>query len=549
MNKKIIKNIIGLIVAFVVLVCSFTESANAVTVDSDMSSFNIRIAPSETIDLGAYLKSTSSKDNGRIVFSTKLGTAGDYFGPSVINTETLKQYGAKKISFVIDEKGKQELQKLGYKISDEIPNLTNIGSNGFPNVPGPQVTGTSTKPGQANFTGTMTYGQGGKMVLPMEIKVLPKFFITKEIKSDNGVEIPAKIYTFSFTPKNDSDNSVPRLDDVNISYNKNVSGIQSSNDLTDIIASKFTNPGEYTYILKDSTSRTNDAAGVESSNSSAEYEITFTLENNPNKTTKNSVGKVNKLRVLSVTAKKIKNDDGTSVNGAELDNYYKKDDNNTIRFTRHIYKLPILSVANATIKQNEQLDLKSLILCAKDYAGKDLKSSVQITSSGFDNSKVGNYTVHFTVSDSRGKSSAASATVNVVSDPKPDPTPDPTPSDSAPDSTKKPSSDDNQIPIILPTINLGNIFTVPAQCANDFPALSPMLQIHALKQNKEPSEPEPASEPENKPVKEQKSRQAAVHDLPKTGETASFAGLLAAIGFSIAGLAILLKKKMMEESK
>ena len=36
--------------------------------------------------------------------------------------------------------------------------------------------------------------------------------------------------------------------------------------------------------------------------------------------------------------------------------------------------------------------------------------------------------------------------------------------------------------------------------------------------------------------------------LPKTGESASFAGLLAALGFSIAGLAILRKKKMMEEN-
>ena len=36
--------------------------------------------------------------------------------------------------------------------------------------------------------------------------------------------------------------------------------------------------------------------------------------------------------------------------------------------------------------------------------------------------------------------------------------------------------------------------------------------------------------------------------LPKTGESASFAGLLAAIGFSIAGFAILCKKKMMEEN-
>ena len=37
--------------------------------------------------------------------------------------------------------------------------------------------------------------------------------------------------------------------------------------------------------------------------------------------------------------------------------------------------------------------------------------------------------------------------------------------------------------------------------------------------------------------------------IPKTGESASFAGLIAALGFSLAGLAILRKKKMMEENK
>ena len=545
MNKKIIKNriiknIIGLIVTFVVLVCSFPESANSATVDSDMSSFHIRIAPSETIDLGKYLKSTNdSKDNGRIVFSTKLGTKGDYFGPSVINTETLKYYGAKKVSFVIDEEGKKELKNLGYTINGEIPNLTSIDSKNFPKVPGPQVTGTSIKPGRANFTGTMTYGQNGKMVLPMQIKVLPKFFITKEIESDSGVEIPAKTYTFSFTPKNSSDSSIPKLDDVKISYDENATGIKSSDDLTDIIASKFTKPGVYTYILKDSTSRTSCISGVESSNSSAEYEITFTLENNPNKTTENSAGKVNKLRVLSVTAKKIKNEDGTSVNGAELDNYYQTGANNTIRFTRNIYKLPILSVANATIKQNEQLDLKSLILCAKDYAGNDLKSSVQITSSGFDNSKVGNYTVRFTVSDSRGKSSVASATVNVLKS-------DPTPSDSVPDPTKKPASDANQIPIILPTANPGSILapkSVPLML------MSPkMVESESAEPEAEHAEAEHA-EAENKPVKEQKSKQAAVHALPKTGESASLVALFASLTFFVAGLLMLRKKKVVRENK
>lgn len=530
MNKKIIKNriiknIIGLIVTFVVLVCSFPESANSATVDSDMSSFHIRIAPSETIDLGKYLKSTNdSKDNGRIVFSTKLGTKGDYFGPSVINTETLKYYGAKKVSFVIDEEGKKELKNLGYTINGEIPKLTNIDSNNFPKVPGPQVTGTSIKPGQANFTGTMTYGQNGKIVLPMEIKVLPKFFITKEIESDSGVEIPAKTYTFSFTPKNSSDSSIPKLDDVKISYDENATGIKSSDDLTDIIASKFTKPGVYTYILKDSTSRTSGISGVESSNSSAEYEITFTLENNPNKTTKNSAGKVNKLRVLSVTAKKIKNEDGTSVSGDELDNYYQNGDKNTIRFTHNIYKLPILRVTDATIKQNEQLDLKSLILYAKDYAGNDLKSSVNITSSDFDNSKVGNYVICFTVSDNRGKSSVEFATVKVVkSDPKLTPKPAPTPDP------------------ILPA-------PFEPESGSESPVTVPESQTSEPEQEIYPS-PAPAPKPEPEPVKQYVAGQKLekhVAALPKTGESASVVALISALGFAIAGFAVVRLRRMFE---
>ena len=64
----------------------------------------------------------------------------------------------------------------------------------------------------------------------------------------------------------------------------------------------------------------------------------------------------------------------------------------------------------------------------------------------------------------------------------------------------------------------------------------------------EPAEPEPASEPENKPVKEQKSKQAAVHDLPKTGESASLVALFASLAFFVAGL-LMHKKKVVRESK
>ena len=62
--------------------------------------------------------------------------------------------------------------------------------------------------------------------------------------------------------------------------------------------------------------------------------------------------------------------------------------------------------------------------------------------------------------------------------------------------------------------------------------------------NPEPNQPTPTPTPELKPQPEKH-----VGMISKTGESASFAGLLTALGFSIAGLAILRKKKMMEENK
>ncbi|KXG89604.1 LPXTG cell wall anchor domain-containing protein, partial [Fannyhessea vaginae] len=59
--------------------------------------------------------------------------------------------------------------------------------------------------------------------------------------------------------------------------------------------------------------------------------------------------------------------------------------------------------------------------------------------------------------------------------------------------------------------------------------------------------PKPASTPTPTPTPKPQSEKR-IGMIPKTGESASFAGLLAAIGFSIAGLAILLKKKMTEEN-
>lgn len=62
-----------------------------------------------------------------------------------------------------------------------------------------------------------------------------------------------------------------------------------------------------------------------------------------------------------------------------------------------------------------------------------------------------------------------------------------------------------------------------------------------------PPNPELKPQPETPAPKPQPEKRIGM--LPKTGESGSFAGLLAALGFSIAGLAILRKKKMMEENK
>lgn len=64
-----------------------------------------------------------------------------------------------------------------------------------------------------------------------------------------------------------------------------------------------------------------------------------------------------------------------------------------------------------------------------------------------------------------------------------------------------------------------------------------------------PNPPTPELKPNPQTPAPQPQPKKHIGVIPKTGESASFAGLLAAIGFSIAGLAILRKKKMMEENK
>lgn len=100
-------------------------------------------------------------------------------------------------------------------------------------------------------------------------------------------------------------------------------------------------------------------------------------------------------------------------------------------------------------------------------------------------------------------------TVYAIYTKDPVPNPDPTPNPPAPTPTPSPNPESNPTPN-QPTSEL----------------------------KPQPQTPAPQPQPEKH-----------IGMIPKTGESASFAGLLAAIGFSIAGLTILLKKKMMEESK
>lgn len=99
-------------------------------------------------------------------------------------------------------------------------------------------------------------------------------------------------------------------------------------------------------------------------------------------------------------------------------------------------------------------------------------------------------------------------TVYAIYTKDPVPNPDPTPNPPAPTPTPSPNPEPNPTP--------------------NQPASELKLQSQT---------PAPQPQPEKH-----------IGMIPKTGESASFAGLLAVLGFSIAGLALLLKKKMMKKT-
>lgn len=81
---------------------------------------------------------------------------------------------------------------------------------------------------------------------------------------------------------------------------------------------------------------------------------------------------------------------------------------------------PSLTVKDATIKEGEDLDLKTLIMSATDAEDGDLTNKVEITDNGgFDNTKDGKYTVTYKVTDSQGASTTKTATVTVLAPEKP----------------------------------------------------------------------------------------------------------------------------------
>ena len=86
---------------------------------------------------------------------------------------------------------------------------------------------------------------------------------------------------------------------------------------------------------------------------------------------------------------------------------------------------PTLEVKDKTIKQSEALDLKSLVVSAKDKEDGDLIKAVKLTDNGgFNKDKVGKYTVTFKVTDKDGASATKKATVTVIEKDKPLPNPE-----------------------------------------------------------------------------------------------------------------------------
>ena len=345
MNEGKFSKLVSCLLAFI-LILSIGNVAVAAKVDSDIRAFHVRIDREKVIDLGTAI------EGGRIVYSTKLGTENDWFGPSIMDAETYKRNGVETLSFTMTE-GKTELESLGYRVEGEILEQTSI--DNVASRPGPIVRGTSIKPGIVNFTGTVVYDLGGKMILPMQIKVLPKFFITKNFELPDGTNKPKLDFTFSFTPLEGT--NAPALDDVTISYDVGEKGIKSSSDLTEIVKDKFTSTGEFTYILKEKPTnyelKDTTAYSEYLTQSLAEYQVTFVVESEPGS---NQSG----FRILSIRVKALKDGQGEDLNGEKIENYYQEGDENGVRFDNKY---------NKNIKSDKNKPLDKGLHVSKEVTG------------------------------------------------------------------------------------------------------------------------------------------------------------------------------------
>ncbi|MDD7732760.1 MAG: hypothetical protein PT957_03325 [Firmicutes bacterium] len=293
-------------------------------IDSDIHTFWVLIDLNREINLADHI------EGGRIVFSTKLGSK-DTLGPNVAPVDNILKQGGTDFSLLMTE-GKDALESLGYEIVGEKPEGSHF-QDFSGEVLGIQATGISNKPGIVDFTSTLTYAEGGKMILPMQLKILPKFFITKDFQVIGDATHPALDFTFTFKPENGAPEL--NLDPIKLSYKDSEKGLKTSNDIITEIEKKqpFTASGEYTYTLTETETSYTQHDGEDYVDhlvtSKAKYEVTFVVESNP---------KAEGYRILSVRVKKMANDDGTVANGEKQENYYKEGEDNGIRFANEYNK-------------------------------------------------------------------------------------------------------------------------------------------------------------------------------------------------------------------